>query len=84
MVVVVAAIGLAAVRSWVSRRAAGIVVSLLFWALGQSLGGLWTGQATDPNTAPLMVLLALAMMAWSSAAPVFSGRRPRSPEAAEA
>jgi hypothetical protein len=28
---------------------------------GQDLGGLLTGQATDPGTAPLFVLLALAL-----------------------
>lgn len=39
----------------------GIVLSLGFWLVGQSLGELYTGQATDPNTAPLVILLALAM-----------------------
>lgn len=66
LVVVQAAIGLAAIPPGIPRRAAGvagIVVSVLFWVYGQSLGELWTGQATDPNTAPLVVLLALAMMA---------------------
>jgi len=40
---------------------AGVALSLDFWLLGQSLGGLTTGMATDPNTGPLLVLLALAL-----------------------
>ena len=40
---------------------AGVALSLDFWLLGQSLGGLTTGMATDPNTGPLFVLLALAL-----------------------
>jgi hypothetical protein len=40
---------------------AGAALSLDFWLLGQSLGGLTTGLATDPNAAPLFVLLALAL-----------------------
>jgi hypothetical protein len=41
--------------------AAGALVAALFWVLGQSLGGLTTGTATDPNIGPLFVLLALAL-----------------------
>jgi hypothetical protein len=44
---------------------AGILVSLVYWLLGQSLGGLTTGGATDPNIGPLFVLLALAV--WPTA-----------------
>jgi hypothetical protein len=40
---------------------AGVVLSLDFWLLGQSLGGLTTGMATDPNAGPLFVLLAVAL-----------------------
>lgn len=40
----------------------GIAVSILFWVVGQSLGGYWTGLATDPSTAPLIVLLAFAIL----------------------
>lgn len=39
----------------------GILLSLLYWAFGQSLGGLTTGTATDPNVGPLFVLLAVAL-----------------------
>lgn len=40
----------------------GIGLSILFWVFGQSLGQYWTGLATDPNTAPLFVLLGLAII----------------------
>jgi hypothetical protein len=40
---------------------AGIIVAVLYGIVGQDLGGLLTGQATDPGTAPLLVLLALAL-----------------------
>jgi hypothetical protein len=43
--------------------AAGAVLSLAYWVLGQSLGGpFWIGNATDVNTGPLLVLLALTLM----------------------
>ncbi len=41
--------------------AAGIGVSLVFWVVGQQLGGILTGSGTDPNAGPLFVLLALAL-----------------------
>jgi hypothetical protein len=40
----------------------GIVISLAGWLLFQGLGDLTSGQATDPNTGPLLVLLALAVV----------------------
>jgi len=42
----------------------GALLSIAYWALGQSLGGLTTGKATDPNAGPLFVLLALALLPW--------------------
>ena len=45
---------------WLAATA-GIALSLCFWVVGQSLGELYTGQATDPDTAPLVILMALAM-----------------------
>lgn len=41
--------------------AAGIALTLGYGLVGQDFGGLLTGQATDPGTAPLFVLLALAL-----------------------
>jgi hypothetical protein len=39
----------------------GILLSVVFWVVGQSLGGYYTGLATDPNSAPLFILLAVAI-----------------------
>ena len=33
-----------------------------FWISGQGLGGIFTGSGTDPNTGPIIVLLAFAMV----------------------
>lgn len=42
---------------WIS-----IGMNLLLWVLGQSVGELFAGGATDPNAGPLFILLALAML----------------------
>ena len=42
---------------------AGAVLSLVAWIVGQALGAILTGQATDPNAGPLFVLLAFALLA---------------------
>ena len=39
----------------------GIVLAGLYWAVGQSFGQLFSGQATDPSTGPLIIILALAV-----------------------
>ena len=39
--------------------ALGIIVAAAIWVIGENFGGVLTGQATDPNTGPLLVLLAL-------------------------
>ncbi len=42
---------------------AGIVLALAYWVLGQSMGGpFWVGNATDVNSGPLFVLLAITLM----------------------
>ncbi len=41
---------------------AGVAVALLYWAVGQSFGQLFSGQATDPSTGPLVVLLGLVVL----------------------
>jgi hypothetical protein len=87
LVGVQAAIGLAAIPADALRRAAGvagIAVSVLFWVFGQSLGELWTGRSTDPNAAPLVVLLALAMMSSPAFVPGVSRRRRQGPQPIEA
>jgi hypothetical protein len=40
---------------------AGAALALDYWVLGEAFGGVFTGLGTDPNTGPLLVLLALAV-----------------------
>jgi hypothetical protein len=68
-VVVVAAaclcIGLAGVGGPRMRLVAihcGCLFAVVTWAIGQSLGNLFSGQATDPNTGPILVLFGLALL----------------------
>ncbi len=42
--------------------AAGGLLATFFWMSGQGLGGIFTGSGTDPNSGPLVVLLALTMV----------------------
>jgi len=39
---------------------AAVVASLVFWVVGQDFGTIFAGGATDPNSGPLLALLALA------------------------
>ena len=39
---------------------AGMALAGLYWAVGQSFGQLFSGQATDPSTGPLVVAVGLA------------------------
>jgi hypothetical protein len=52
-----------------------LVVSAFIWLFGQALGGLLTGGGTDPNSGPLLALLAL--LYWPGL-----GMRPAHPAAA--
>jgi hypothetical protein len=75
-VVVCVAVGLGGLRPGRLRAAAaavGIACALLFWVLGQSLGEPWTGVATDPNTGPMIILMALGLV--SVGLPAHAGRR---------
>ena len=55
-----------AVAVWLPRRAMkaalllAIGVAAVIWVFGQALGGMLAGGATDPNSGPLLALLALA------------------------
>jgi len=63
---VLAAIGIAGLGTHRVKRCAvgaGVVFAVAFWVFGQGLGQLTTGMATDPNTGPLLILLALAVLA---------------------
>ncbi len=42
----------------------GAVLALAVWVVGQDLGGILTGQGTDPNAGPLYILLALTCYRW--------------------
>jgi hypothetical protein len=65
------AIGIAVAADWQPRTFIWLAVylNLLYWVLGQGLGGLATGTATDPNAAPLFIVLAAAVMTQLPAAP---------------
>jgi hypothetical protein len=43
--------------------ALGLALTLVFWVLGQDLGALDTGHATDPNAGVPMALMAVALLA---------------------
>jgi hypothetical protein len=67
LAVLFAGVGVAAVLSgrWpVAAAACGVVLAVGVWALAEGFGGIGTGQATDPDTGPLMALFAVAM--WSA------------------
>jgi hypothetical protein len=58
---VMLAIGLGVWRARRVALTAGIILAVLYGLVGQDFGALFTGQATDPGTAPLLALLALAL-----------------------
>lgn len=63
-IVIQVLIGLAAFAPLRSRQVAGCIGSLIccaFWIIGPGFSQLLTGHATDPNTAPLVVVLAVAL-----------------------
>jgi hypothetical protein len=76
LVVAEALIGLGALyrRSRGPAVAAGFVLALAIWVVGQDLGLLYTGQATDPNTAPIIALMAIAIL---GTRPALAGARVR-------
>lgn len=65
-----AVIGLLALTSRPTRNIAlgtGATLAVAFWVFGQGLGNLSTGQATDPNTGPVIALL--AALCWIACRP---------------
>jgi hypothetical protein len=60
MSVLSAAVGAAGLRQRLATPALvmGIAISVAYWVIGQGLGGVFTGQATDIGTAPLVILIA--------------------------
>jgi hypothetical protein len=70
LVLLMAAIGLAAVipgRVRTAAATAGTVLALAFWVVGQNLGELYSGQSTDPNSGPLLLLFAAALASCTAA-----------------
>ncbi len=57
------AIGLAVALDWHPKEflVAAVILNLAYWVLGQGLGGIFQGGATDPNAGLLFVLFAYAM-----------------------
>lgn len=60
-----AAIGLGAlsVRLTGAVVALSVVIALIYFVIGQGMGGILTGSGTDPGTGPLIVWLAVALYA---------------------
>ncbi|HEX4008430.1 MAG TPA: hypothetical protein VHX62_00395 [Solirubrobacteraceae bacterium] len=56
-------IGVAVGRSPRALLWLAIIINLAYWVFGQGLGGIFQGGATDPNAAPLFILLAAALYA---------------------
>jgi hypothetical protein len=87
LVLLQAAVGLGALAGRRTRRAAvlgGIIVSLAFWVLGQGLGQFWSGISTDPDTAPLLILLGVTVLGAAPWRPAARQRRQSGPEQAAA
>lgn len=58
--IAVSALAGAAQRSFV---ALGVVVSMVFWVVGQGFGGVLSGTATDVSTGPLVILMGCILLA---------------------
>jgi hypothetical protein len=50
-----------------------VLLGLFFW-VAEGMGGIFTGEGTDPNTGPLLILLAACYWPPSSARPVDAGQ----------
>jgi hypothetical protein len=63
LALVSAAIGVAVAANWHPKPflAAAIILNVAYWVVGQGLGGIFTGSATDPNAGLLFIVLAAAM-----------------------
>jgi hypothetical protein len=58
-----AAIAVGVAANWRARQflLLAVILNVVYWLVGQGLGGIFQGGATDPNTGPLMVLLAYGL-----------------------
>jgi hypothetical protein len=59
-----AVIAVAVAKDWRAKEflILAAVLNLIYWVVGQGLGGMFAGGATDPNAGPLFMLLAYAML----------------------
>jgi hypothetical protein len=70
LALLLAAVATAVLLPVTARRAlivVAVAVSAVVWVVGEALGGVLGGQSTDPNSGPLLVLVALAY--WPGTAP---------------
>ncbi|HMH47707.1 MAG TPA: hypothetical protein VK538_08325 [Solirubrobacteraceae bacterium] len=58
-------VGALARRTKTPAVALGLALTLALWILGQDLGALYTGQATDPNSGAVLAFMAIALLAGS-------------------
>jgi hypothetical protein len=65
----IVAVGIFAPRIIRPALVLAMALGLLFW-IAEGLGGIFTGQGTDPNTGPLLILLAACF--WPFSRPVVS------------
>jgi hypothetical protein len=49
-------------RTRTGAVAIGLALSVVIWVFGQDLGQLYSGQATDPNSAPLIALMGVVLL----------------------
>ena len=63
LAVILSAIPVSVYLPWIRARRTLLVVAIgtatVIWVVSEALGGLFTGMGTDPNTGPLLALLAL-------------------------
>jgi hypothetical protein len=76
-IVVPIAIGIGGVRSRYRRAAVlgGITFAIVVWAVGQNFGLLFSGSATDPDSAPLLIVANLALLGIHSKASLVRSKR---------
>ncbi len=55
-------VGALARRTRTPAVALGLALTLAMWVMGQDLGALYTGQATDPNSGPLLALMGITLL----------------------
>jgi hypothetical protein len=58
-------VGALARRTRTPAVALGVALTLALWVLGQHLGALYSGQATDPNSGAVLAFMAIVLLAGS-------------------